>query len=164
MKNQAGPSGEYARTICGRPDYVRKACEESLKRLDRETIDLYYVHRVDETVPIEDTVGAMADLVKEGKIRYIGLSEPGEATLRRAHAVHPVAAVQSEYSLWTRDVETLILPAMRELGVALVPYSPLGRGGLTGKLNIRDISGPGDFRSFLPRFSDTPHQEQWPKP
>ena len=147
--------GEYARTICGRPDYVIKACEASLKRLGRETIDLYYIHRVDKTVPIEDTVGAMAGLVKEGKIRYIGLSEPGETTLRRAHSVHPVTAVQSEYSLWTRDVEAQILPVMRELGVGLVPYSPLGRGGLTGKLNTRTISGPGDFRSFLPRFSET---------
>ncbi|MCG8553318.1 MAG: aldo/keto reductase [Desulfobacterales bacterium] len=147
--------GEYARTICGRPDYVIEACEASLKRLGRETIDLYYVHRVDETVPIEDTVGAMADLVKAGKIRYIGLSEPGETTLRRAHCVHPVAAVQSEYSLWTRDVEARILPTMRELGVALVPYSPLGRGGLTGRLTSGTISGPGDFRSLLPRFSET---------
>ncbi|MBI9078049.1 MAG: aldo/keto reductase [Desulfatibacillum sp.] len=147
--------GEYARTICGRPEYVREACEASLKRLDRETIDLYYAHRIDETVPIEDTVGAMAGLVQEGKVRYIGLSEPAAATLRRAHAVHPVAAVQSEYSLWTRDVEAEMLPAMRELGVALVPYSPLGRGALTGKLDTRSIAREGDFRPFLPRFSES---------
>lgn len=145
--------GEYARTICGRPEYVRQACEASLKRLDRETIDLYYIHRIDETVPIEDTVGAMAGLVQEGKVRYIGLSEPAAATLRKAHAVHPIAAVQSEYSLWTRDMEAEMLPVMRELGVAMVPYSPLGRGALTGKLDSGSITGAGDFRTMLPRFS-----------
>lgn len=147
--------GEYARTICGRPDYVKKACEASLKRLDREVIDLYYVHRIDETVPIEETVGAMAELVREGKIRYIGLSEVGPETLRRAHAVHTIAAVQTEYSLWTREVEAQILPVLRELEVALVPYSPLGRGALTGMLTSEKISAPGDFRSFLPRFSQS---------
>jgi aryl-alcohol dehydrogenase-like predicted oxidoreductase len=146
--------GAYTRTICGRPEYVRQACEASLRRLGRETIDLYYVHRIDESVPIEDTVGAMAELVQAGKVRYLGLSEPAAATLRRAHAVHPIAAVQSEYSLWTRDVETQLLPALRELGVALVPYSPLGRGALTGKLSGRSIAREGDFRSLLPRFSE----------
>lgn len=145
--------GEYARTICGRPEYVKQACEASLRRLDRETIDLYYAHRIDETVPIEDTVGAMAGLVQEGKVRYIGLSEPSSQTLRKAYAVHPITAVQSEYSLWTRDVEAEVLPVMRELGIALVPYSPLGRGALTGKLDQRSIAGHGDMRRLLPRFS-----------
>jgi aryl-alcohol dehydrogenase-like predicted oxidoreductase len=146
--------GEYRRSICGRPDYVRQCVEGSLKRLGREVIDLYYVHRIDESVPIEDTVGALADLVRTGKIRYIGLSEPSTETLRRAHAVHPVTAVQSEYSLWSRDVETMILPFIRELGVGFVAYSPLGRGALTGKLDRKVLSGQGDLRQFLPRFSD----------
>lgn len=146
--------GAYARTICGKPEYVKQACEASLRRLGRETIDLYYLHRIDETVPIEDTVGAMADLVRAGKVRYLGLSEPAAATLRKAHAVHPITAVQSEYSLWTRDVEDQILPAMRALGVALVPYSPLGRGALTGTLDSRSIAREGDFRPMLPRFSE----------
>jgi len=146
--------GEYTRSICGKPEYVRQACEASLKRLGRDHIDLYYAHRIDETVPIEDTVGAMAGLVQSGKVRYIGLSEPGAATLRRAHAVHPIAAVQSEYSLWTRDVETEMLSVMRELGMALVPYSPLGRGALTGKLDSRSIAREGDLRPMLPRFSE----------
>lgn len=146
--------GEYARTICGRPEYVKQSAEGSLKRLGREVIDLYYVHRIDETVPIEETVGAMADLVQEGKIRYIGLSEPGTETLRRAHAVHPITAVQSEYSLWTRDVESSILPLVQELGIGFVAYSPLGRGALTGKLDRADISREGDFRNFLPRYSE----------
>jgi aryl-alcohol dehydrogenase-like predicted oxidoreductase len=146
--------GEYQRTINGQPEYVKQSAEKSLKRLGRDWIDLYYVHRIDETVPIEETIGAMADLVKEGKIRYIGLSEPSAETLRRAHAVHPITAVQSEYSLWTRDVEALILPALRELGIGLVPYSPLGRGALTGKLDKATLTRDGDFRQFLPRFSD----------
>jgi aryl-alcohol dehydrogenase-like predicted oxidoreductase len=146
--------GEYARTICGRPEYVKQACDASLKRLRRKTIDLYYAHRIDATVPIQETVGAMADLVQAGKVRYLGLCEPAADTLRKAHAVHPIAAVQSEYSLWTRDVEATILPALRELGVALVPYSPLGRGALTGKLDTQDIAREGDFRSMLPRFSE----------
>ena len=145
--------GEYARTICGKPEYVKQACEASLRRLGLETIDLYYAHRIDPSIPIEETVGAMADLVRAGKVRYIGLSEPAAETLRKAHAVHPIAAVQSEYSLWTRDVEANILPVMRELGVALVPYSPLGRGALTGKLDSRNIARQGDFRGMLPRFS-----------
>ncbi|BBO85113.1 oxidoreductase [Desulfosarcina ovata subsp. sediminis] len=146
--------GEYARTICGRPEYVKQACDASLRRLGRETIDLYYAHRIDDTVPIEDTVGAMAELVHTGKVRYIGLSEPAAATLRRAHAVYPITAVQSEYSLWTRDIESQVIPAMRELGVALVPYSPLGRGALTGKLDRQQISQSGDLRPLLPRFSE----------
>ena len=145
--------GEYERTICGRPEYAIAAAEASLKRLGRDRIDLYYVHRIDETVPIEETVGAMADLVTQGKVRYIGLSEPGVATLTRAQAVHPIAAVQSEYSLWTRDVETELLPVLQKLGVALVAYSPLGRGALTGKLDRDAISREGDFRQFLPRFT-----------
>lgn len=147
--------GEYKRTINGRPEYVKQSAEKSLKRLGRNWIDLYYVHRIDETVPIEETIGAMADLVKEGKIRYIGLSEPSAKTLRRAHAVHPITAVQSEYSLWTRDVESLILPVIRELGIGLVPYSPLGRGALTGKLDKAALTRDGDLRRFLPRFSDS---------
>jgi aryl-alcohol dehydrogenase-like predicted oxidoreductase len=146
--------GEYDRSICGRPEYVRESAEGSLKRLGRDVIDLYYIHRIDQTVPIEETFGAMADLVKEGKVRYIGLSEPSAETLRRAHAVHPVTAVQTEYSLWTRDPETLILPTLRELGVGFVPYSPLGRGVLTGRLNRESITAEGDFRQFLPRFSE----------
>jgi aryl-alcohol dehydrogenase-like predicted oxidoreductase len=146
--------GEYKRTINGRPEYVKQAAEKSLKRLGRDWIDLYYVHRIDETVPIEETIGAMADLVKAGKLRYLGLSEPSAETLRRAHAVHPITAVQSEYSLWTREVEVSILPVMRELGIGLVPYSPLGRGALTGKLDKATLSRDGDLRQFLPRFSD----------
>lgn len=146
--------GEYKRTISGRPEYVKQAAEHSLRRLGRDWIDLYYVHRIDETVPIEETIGAMADLVKEGKIRYMGLSEPSAETVQRAHAIHPITAVQSEYSLWTRDVETLILPVLRELGIGLVPYSPLGRGALTGKLDKATLTRDGDLRQFLPRFSD----------
>jgi aryl-alcohol dehydrogenase-like predicted oxidoreductase len=146
--------GEYKRTINGRPEYVKQAAEKSLKRLGRDWIDLYYVHRIDETVPIEETIGAMADLVKAGKIRYMGLSEPSAETLRRAHGVHPITAVQSEYSLWTRVVEVSILPVLRELGIGLVPYSPLGRGALTGKLDKAALTRDGDLRQFLPRFSD----------
>lgn len=145
--------GKYERTINGRPEYVKQACENSLRRLKREVIDLYYIHRIDSSVPIEDTVGAMADLVSQGKIRYIGISEASAATIRRAHAVHPVAAVQTEYSLWTRHVENEILPAMRELGIALVAYSPLGRGFLTGKVDKAKLQ-EGDFRRFTPRFQD----------
>jgi aryl-alcohol dehydrogenase-like predicted oxidoreductase len=146
--------GEYKRTINGRPEYVKQAAENSLKRLGRDWIDLYYVHRIDETIPIEETVGAMADLVMEGKIRHVGLSEPSAETLRRAHAVHPITAVQSEYSLWTREVEVSILPVLRELGIGLVPYSPLGRGALTGRLDKATLARDGDLRQFLPRFSD----------
>ena len=145
-------NGEYRRTICGRPEYVRQSVEGSLKRLGREVIDLYYIHRVDTSIPIEDTVGAMADLVRAGKIRHIGLSEPSAATLLRAHAVHPVTAVQSEYSLWTREVEEL-LPLLRDLGIGFVPYSPLGRGALTGALSAETLRQSGDMRAALPRFS-----------
>ncbi|MFP1734715.1 aldo/keto reductase [Lonsdalea quercina] len=140
------------RGICGRPEYVRQSVEGSLKRLGVEIIDLYYQHRVDPTVPIEDTVGAMADLVKEGKIRFLGLSEASAATLERAHRVHPITALQSEYSLWTRDVETQILPTCRRLGVGFVPYSPLGRGFLTGAIRDLDTLSDDDFRLKNPRF------------
>ncbi len=138
--------------LCGRPDYVKKACEASLKCLQMDYIDLYYMHRRDPAVPIEDTVGAMAELVAAGKVRYLGLSEVSAKTLRRAHAVHPITAVESEYSLWTRDPETHILPVCRELGVGLVPFAPLGRGILTATLNAGDTFGKGDIRRILPRF------------
>ena len=139
--------------VCGRPDYVRTACERSLKRLGIDVIDLYYLHRRDPRVAIEETVGAMADLVAEGKIRAIGLSEVSADTLRRAHAVHPVAALQSEYSLWHRDVEHAVLPACRALGVSLVPYCPLGRGYLTGTVCAIDDLNEGDYRRAIPRFA-----------
>ncbi len=140
------------RAICGRPDYVRSACEASLSRLGVDTIDLYYLHRVDPAVPIEDTVGAMADLVAKGKVRYLGLSEASAATLERAHRVHPITALQSEYSLWSRDVEAEVLPACRRLGVGFVAYSPLGRGFLTSQIDQSTLE-PGDFRRLHPRFS-----------
>lgn len=140
--------------VNGRPDYVRQACEDSLKRLKVDTIDLYYQHRMDPNVPIEDTVGAMADLVKEGKVRYLGLSEAGANTLRRANAVHSISALQSEYSLWSRDIETNVLPACEELGIGLVAYSPLGRGFLTGQLKSRDDLEEGDWRLNNPRFDE----------
>ncbi len=146
------PSDPSKRGINGHPDYVRMACEASLKRLGIETIDLYFQHRVDPSVPIEETVGAMSELVREGKVRYIGLSEPGPETLRRAHRVHPVAAVQSEYSLWSRDPETEIIPACRQLGVGFVPYSPLGRGFLTSRIRSVEDLPPGDYRARTPRF------------
>ncbi len=138
--------------ISGRPDYVRRACEASLKRLGIDVIDLYYQHRVDPNTPIEETVGALADLVREGKVRYIGLSEASARTIRRAHAVHPVSAVQSEYSLWSRDVEPEILPTCRELGIGFVPYSPLGRGFLTGQLKRFEDLPRDDYRRNSPRF------------
>jgi aryl-alcohol dehydrogenase-like predicted oxidoreductase len=138
--------------ISGRPEYVRSACDASLKRLGIECIDLYYQHRVDAEVPIEETVGAMAELVKAGKIRYIGLSEAGVQTIHRAHAVHPISALQSEYSLWTRDMEDEILPTLRELGIGLVAYSPLGRGFLTGQLKSPDDFAADDYRRNSPRF------------
>jgi aryl-alcohol dehydrogenase-like predicted oxidoreductase len=141
-----------ARAINGKPDYVRSACEASLKRLGIETIDLYYQHRVDPDTPIEDTVGAMADLVRQGKVRHLGLSEAAPATIRRAHAVHPIAALQTEYSLWSRDVEAQILPTVRELGIGFVPYSPLGRGFLTGRFKSPDDLPADDFRRNNPRF------------
>ncbi len=146
------PSDPTKRGIDGSPEYVRSACEASLRRLGVEVIDLYYQHRVDPAVPIEETVGAMAALVREGKVRYIGLSEPGPETLRRAHRIHPVAAVQSEYSLWSRDPETEIIPACRQLGIGFVPYSPLGRGFLTSRIRSVEDLPPGDYRARTPRF------------
>lgn len=140
------------RGINGRPEYVKQACEGSLRRLQIETIDLYYLHRVDPATPIEETVGAMSDLIRQGKIRAIGLSEASAATLRRAHAIHPVTALQSEYSLWTRDPEDEVLPACKELGIGFVAYSPLGRGFLTGKYKSADDFAADDFRRMSPRF------------
>jgi aryl-alcohol dehydrogenase-like predicted oxidoreductase len=140
------------RTISGKPDYVRQACEGSLRRLGVDTIDLYYQHRVDPATPIEDTAGAMAALVREGKVRWIGLSEAGPDTIRRACAVHPVTALQTEYSLWTRDPEDGVLAACRELGVGFVAYSPLGRGFLTGQIKRFEDLAPDDYRRMSPRF------------
>jgi aryl-alcohol dehydrogenase-like predicted oxidoreductase len=140
------------RGINGKPDYVRAACDASLKRLGVDTIDLYYQHRVDPQTPIEDTVGAMADLVRAGKVRWLGLSEAGSATLRRACAVHPISALQSEYSLWTRDPEDGILATCRELGIGFVPYSPLGRGFLTGEIRRFEDLAADDYRRLSPRF------------
>ncbi len=140
------------RGVSGRPEYVRASCEASLRRLAIDAIDLYYQHRVDPNTPIEDTVGAMADLVREGKVRYIGLSEAGVETLRRASRVHPIAALQSEYSLWTREPEDGVLATCRELGIGLVAYSPLGRGFLTGRIRSENDLEPGDFRLNTPRF------------
>jgi len=145
------PNGEFVR-ISGRPDYVRQACEASLKRLGLETIDLYYQHRVDPETPIEDTVGAMAELVREGKVRHIGLSEAGPETLRRAHAVHAITALQTEYSLWSREPEAEIFATVRELGIGFVPYSPLGRGFLTGQIKSIDDFDADDWRRNAPRF------------
>ena len=138
--------------INGRPDYVKAACDASLKRLGVEYIDLYYQHRVDPNTPIEETVGAMADLVKEGKVRYLGLSEAAPETIRRAHKVHPITALQTEYSLWSRDVEDEVLPTVRELGVGFVPYSPLGRGFLTGRFKSFEDLPEDDYRRNSPRF------------
>jgi aryl-alcohol dehydrogenase-like predicted oxidoreductase len=136
----------------GRPEYVREACDRSLQRLEVDYIDLYYLHRVDQKVPIEDTVGAMADLARQGKVRHLGLSEVSPATLRRAHRVHPIAAVQTEYSLFTRDPEDELLPTLKELGIALVAYSPLGRGFLGGRFQTLDDLAPTDWRRRNPRF------------
>jgi aryl-alcohol dehydrogenase-like predicted oxidoreductase len=138
--------------ISGKADYVRSACEASLRRLGVDAIDLYYQHRVDPKTPIEETVGAMAALVKEGKVRHLGLSEAGAATIRRAHAVHPIAALQTEYSLWSRDPQDEILPTCRELGIGFVPYSPLGRGFLTGQIKRFEDLAADDFRRMNPRF------------
>jgi aryl-alcohol dehydrogenase-like predicted oxidoreductase len=138
--------------IDGRPEYVKTCCEESLARLGMETIDLYYLHRVDQTVPIEETVGAMAELVASGKVRYLGLSEASAATIRRAHATHPIAALQSEWSLFNREPEETVLPTLRELGIGFVPFSPLGRGFLTGEITTPDDFAPDDFRLTNPRF------------
>ncbi len=146
--------GKYERSICGTPEYVRSACDASLKRLGVDTIDLYYQHRKDPNVAIEETVGAMAELVKEGKVRYLGLSECSVETLRRASKVHPITALQTEYSLWTRDIEAAILPVCRELSIGLVAYSPLGRGFLTGTVSTKENLDEKDFRRFSPRFSN----------
>ena len=146
------PANKMLRGINGKPDYVRTACDASLRRLGVDTIDLYYQHRVDPQTPIEDTVGAMADLVRAGKVRYLGLSEAGSATLRRAAAVHPISALQSEYSLWTRDPEDGVLATCRELGIGFVPYSPLGRGFLTGEIRRFEDLAADDYRRFSPRF------------
>ena len=146
------PNDKMVRAIDGKPDYVKHACDASLKRLGVDVIDLYYQHRVDPATPIEDTVGAMADLVRAGKVRHLGLSEAGSETLRRASKVHPIAAVQSEYSLWSRDVEDDVLATCRELGIALVAYSPLGRGFLTGEIRSFDDFPADDYRRMSPRF------------
>jgi aryl-alcohol dehydrogenase-like predicted oxidoreductase len=141
--------------LSGRPEYVHAACDASLKRMGMDYIDLYYQHRVDPNVPIEDTVGAMAELVKAGKVKYLGLSEASPATIRRAHKVHPITALQTEYSLWERHVEEEILPTVRELGIGFVPYSPLGRGFLTATITSKQNLGADDFRAErYPRFSD----------
>jgi aryl-alcohol dehydrogenase-like predicted oxidoreductase len=149
--NVRSEDGKYL-GISGRPEYVRQACDASLQRLGVETIDLYYQHRVDSDTPIEDTVGAMAGLVKAGKVRYLGLSEAAPGTIRRAHKVHPIAALQTEYSLWTRDPENGVLPTCRELGIAFVAYSPLGRGFLTGRFRSPEDLAPDDWRRTNPRF------------
>jgi aryl-alcohol dehydrogenase-like predicted oxidoreductase len=146
------PDDPSKRSINGRPEYVKQACEASLGRLGTDHIDLYYQHRVDPDTPIEETVGAMGELVSEGKVRFLGLSEAAPATIRRAHAVHPITALQTEYSLWSRDPESEILPTLRELGIGFVPYSPLGRGFLTGTMRSVDQLDEGDFRRYQPRF------------
>ncbi|HEY0446246.1 MAG TPA: aldo/keto reductase [Allosphingosinicella sp.] len=149
-----GWNGNEMTGLDGSPENARRACEGSLRRLGIDTIDLFYQHRVDPNVPIEETVGGMADLVKEGKVRFLGLSEAGQQTLRRAAAVHPIAALQTEYSLWERDVEDGILPTCRELGIGFVPYSPLGRGFLTGLIRSRADLPEGDWRHNDPRYSE----------
>ncbi len=149
MRDPANPT---FRGISGKPDYIRQACEGSLRRLQVQVIDLYYQHRVDPETPIEETVGAMSALVHAGKVRYLGLSEAGAETIRRAHAVHPITAVQSEYSLWTRDPEDEVLQTCRELGIGFVPYSPLGRGFLTGQIKRSEELSADDYRRQTPRF------------
>jgi len=152
---QRDPENPKLRGISGKPDYVRSSCEGSLKRLNVERIDLYYQHRVDRSTPIEETVGAMAELVRAGKIGGIGLSEPSAATIRKAHRVHRITAVQSEYSLWSREPEDGVLQTCEELGIGFVPYSPLGRGFLTGRYRSVDDLGAKDYRRFSPRFQGT---------
>jgi aryl-alcohol dehydrogenase-like predicted oxidoreductase len=146
------PDDPAKRAVNGRPDYVRQSCDASLARLGVDHIDLYYQHRVDPDTPIEETVGAMGELVAQGKVRYLGLSEAAPATIRRAHAIHPISALQTEYSVWSRDPEAEILPTLRELGIGFVPYSPLGRGFLTGTLRSPDTLDAADFRRHQPRF------------
>ena len=152
--NERRPDGSRV-GVNGRPEYVRSACDASLQRLGVDHIDLYYQHRVDRTVPIEETVGAMKELVEAGKVRHLGLSEASATTIRRAHAVHPITALQTEYSLFTRDLEGEILPTIRELGIGLVPYSPLGRGILTGTMTAESLASPGEVRgsAYFPRYS-----------
>jgi aryl-alcohol dehydrogenase-like predicted oxidoreductase len=149
--NVRGDDGSF-RGVNGKPEYVKSACEASLKRLGVDTIDLYYQHRVDPSTPIEETVGAMAELVRDGKVRWLGLSEAAPATIRRAHKVHPIAALQTEYSLWSREPEDEILPTVRELGIGFVPYSPLGRGFLAGRIRSIDDLEADDYRRNSPRF------------
>jgi aryl-alcohol dehydrogenase-like predicted oxidoreductase len=149
--NQRGEDGSFL-GVNGRPEYVRKSCDGSLQRLGVDHIDLYYQHRVDRSVPIEETVGAMADLIREGKVRYLGLSEAAGPTIRRAHREHPITALQTEYSLWTRDPEDEVLPLCRELGIGFVAYSPLGRGFLTGRFRSFDDLPEDDYRRNSPRF------------
>src|SRR5690242_16113142 len=149
--NVRNPDGTF-KGVNGRPEYVRQCCDASLARLGVDVIDLYYQHRVDPETPIEDTVGAMAELVRKGKVRFLGLSEAGAETIRRAHAVHPITALQSEYSLWTRDPEKEVLGVCRELGIGLVPYSPLGRGFLTGQIKRFEDLPKDDYRRTSPRF------------
>jgi aryl-alcohol dehydrogenase-like predicted oxidoreductase len=156
--NVRSPDGAFL-GISGTPEYVRKACDASLQRLGTDHIDLYYQHRVDNTVPIEETVGAMADLVTAGKVKFLGLSEAAPATIRRAHKVHPISALQTEYSLWSRDPEDEILPTIRELGIAFVPYSPLGRGFLTGQFKSFDDLPADDYRRNQPRFQGANFQK-----
>lgn len=156
--NVRGPNGEFL-GVRGDPDYVRRACEASLRRLKVDVIDLYYQHRVDPKVPIEDTVGAMAELVRAGKVRHLGLSEAAAATVRRAAKVHPIAALQTEYSLWSRDPEAELLPTVRELGIAFVAYSPLGRGFLTGQFKTFADLPPDDYRRNSPRFQGANFQK-----
>jgi aryl-alcohol dehydrogenase-like predicted oxidoreductase len=146
------PDDRTSRGINGRPEYVRSACDASLRRLNLDHIDLYYQHRVDRDVPIEETVGAMAELIDAGKVRFLGLSEASAETIMRAHAVHPIAAVQSEYSLWSRDIEDEVIPCLRDLGIGLVAYSPLGRGFLTGAIKSPDDLAEDDYRRYSPRF------------
>jgi aryl-alcohol dehydrogenase-like predicted oxidoreductase len=146
------PDDPAKRAVNGRPEYVRRSCEGSLQRLGVDHIDLYYQHRVDPDTPIEETVGAMGELVTEGKVRFLGLSEAASDTIRRAHAVHPISALQTEYSVWSRDPERELLPTLRELGIGFVPYSPLGRGFLTGALRSLDDLDESDFRRYQPRF------------
>jgi aryl-alcohol dehydrogenase-like predicted oxidoreductase len=146
------PDDPSKRAINGRPEYVRQSCDGSLQRLGVDHIDLYYQHRVDPDTPIEETIGAMGELVTEGKVRYLGLSEAAPETIRRAHTVHPISALQTEYSVWSRDPEKEILPTLRELGIGFVPYSPLGRGFLTGVLRSLDDLDESDFRRYQPRF------------
>ncbi len=159
--NRRGPDGRPIDPD-GRPEYVREACDASLKRLGVDCIDLYYQHRVDKQTPIEETVGAMAELVRQGKVRYLGLSEASPRTIRRAHAIHPITALQTEYSLWSREPEDEILPTVRELGIGFVAYSPLGRGFLTGRIATPDELEESDFRRHAPRFQSDNFRKNLP--